>query len=322
MQTYHWWVDVMNEERMRPSLPKSSLKVTTIQSQAAIPADSFVQMQDSYSYYDKVPIEREWWADEVHGFHEISLDAKPVKPINDMTPRDKPTIEYAEVHKAASLDSSTYLRWLQQRAASHGVMFVRASFADDDGLDAILDAAQVLLARRDHGKADMFINATGLAARKICADAKVIPIQGQTILVRGEAKATRTRVGDNYISYCIPRPGTGTTILEGTKEVGKWDTTVDPEVTSLILSRLTNLAPELRTSPDGNFEVISVQCGLRPGREGGARVELELIGGHHVVHSYGHGAAVFQNSIGCAREVVRLVEGHSGWTRSAPRSRL
>lgn len=287
-----------------------------------MPANDFVQMQDSYSFYDTTPLEPEWWADEVHGFRKISLDEHPVKSINDRTPRDEPSIEYAEVHKAASLDSSTYLRWLQQKAASYGVAFVRASFADADGLEAILDAAQVLLTSRARGKADIFINATGLAARQICADEKVVPIQGQTVLVKGEAKATRTRVGHNYISYCIPRPGQGSTILGGTKEIGKWDTTVDPAVTSLILDRLTSLAPELRASPEGDFEIISVQCGLRPGREGGARVELELIGGHHVVHSYGHGAAGFQNSIGSARDVVRLVEEHLGWIRFPPSCRL
>lgn len=307
---------------MRPSLSKSSLKVITSRSQTAMPANSFVQMQDSYSFYDTTPLEPEWWANEVHGFHKISRDEYPVKSINDTTPRDEPLIEYAEVHKAVSLDSSTYLRWLQHKAASYGAAFVRASFADKDGLETILDATQVLLASRARGRANIFINATGLAAGKICADAKVIPIQGQTVLVKGEAKATRTRVGDNYISYCIPRPGQGTTILGGTKEIGQWDTTVDPAVTSLILDRLTNLAPELRTSPNGDFEVISVQCGLRPGREGGARVELELIGGHHVVHSYGHGAAGFQNSIGSARDVVRLVEERSGWTRFSPSCRL
>lgn len=29
IQTYHWWVDIMNEERMRPSIPRSSLKVSS-----------------------------------------------------------------------------------------------------------------------------------------------------------------------------------------------------------------------------------------------------------------------------------------------------
>ena len=51
------------------------------------------------------------------------------------------------------------------------------------------------------------------------------------------------------------------------------------------------LAPEL-LGGDGEFEVLSVQCGLRPAREGGTRVEKEVFeGGVKVVHSYGHAGA-------------------------------
>ena len=51
------------------------------------------------------------------------------------------------------------------------------------------------------------------------------------------------------------------------------------------------MAPEL-FAQDGLFEVLSVQCGLRPAREGGPRVELEVVDGmYKVVHSYGHAGA-------------------------------
>ena len=51
------------------------------------------------------------------------------------------------------------------------------------------------------------------------------------------------------------------------------------------------LAPEL-LGGDGEFEVLSVQCGLRPAREGGPRIEKEVSeGGVKVVHSYGHAGA-------------------------------
>lgn len=51
------------------------------------------------------------------------------------------------------------------------------------------------------------------------------------------------------------------------------------------------LAPEL-LNEKGGFEVLSVQCGLRPAREGGPRVEGEVVDGKwKVVHSYGHAGA-------------------------------
>ena len=59
----------------------------------------------------------------------------------------------------------------------------------------------------------------------------------------------------------------------------------------MILSGGKNLAPELLNA-DGEFEVLSVQCGLRPSRRGGPRVEEEIVDKKFiVVHSYGHGGA-------------------------------
>jgi hypothetical protein len=95
--------------------------------------------------------------------------------------------------------------------------------------------------------------------------------------------------------------------LGGTKEKGNWNEKADPETTKEILERNTYLAPELLTGSDGGFEVISVQCGLRPGREGGPRMEKEVVGGRKVVHAYGHASGGYQNSIGSARMVVGSV---------------
>lgn len=61
--------------------------------------------------------------------------------------------------------------------------------------------------------------------------------------------------------------------------------------TKSIVKKSKPLAPEL-LNEDGDFEVLSVQCGLRPSREGGPRVESELVDGiFAVVHSYGHAGA-------------------------------
>ena len=68
-------------------------------------------------------------------------------------------------------------------------------------------------------------------------------------------------------------------------------TRVNDETTTSILERCRALAPEL-LNPNGDFEVLSVQCGLRPSRKGGPRVELEIVGRSFVVvHSYGHAGA-------------------------------
>ena len=66
---------------------------------------------------------------------------------------------------------------------------------------------------------------------------------------------------------------------------------MDEAVTEAILKGCRALAPEL-LGENGEFEVLSVQCGLRPGREGGARVAKETVERRFkVVHSYGHAGA-------------------------------
>ncbi|SLM36621.1 FAD dependent oxidoreductase [Lasallia pustulata] len=207
---------------------------------------------------------------------------------------------------------------------------------------ALLHAQSHLLR---HEPVHAWVNATGLGAGNLVPDRAVYPVRGQTVLVRGEAKAVRTRLGGREggggLAYVIPRPGSGTTVLGGTKGEGVWDTNPDDEATERILKGCGELAPEL-LDEEGGFEVLSVQVGLRPARKGGARVEVEEVVAEAkpelemesevdsgmgdgmgmgtegegetrqkrwtVVHCYGHAGAGYQNSVGSARKVVRLLE--------------
>ena len=74
-------------------------------------------------------------------------------------------------------------------------------------------------------------------------------------------------------------------------------------------------------SPTGRFEDIKVvrhNVGLRPAREGGTRLELEMIKSQNdyfeeqlpVVHAYGIGPAGFQCSWGMAEDVSNLIDEH------------
>ena len=63
------------------------------------------------------------------------------------------------------------------------------------------------------------MNASGLGAKELVPDHTMFPVRGQTVLVKGEAKYANTM---NENRYVIPRPGSGTTILGGTREVGNW----------------------------------------------------------------------------------------------------
>ena len=265
-------------------------------------------MQDSYHFWDAQPSEDLWWAPYVKDFRQLNNALEPVATINQNTPKTAPQITWAAACRAPSINVPQYLLHLQEKARSLGVKVIKARLPVDAGFEKALSAAEGIAKANNRPAPECFLNSTGLGAARLCGDQAMYPIRGQTVLVKGEAEATRTRTGDGYTAYCIPRPGSGMTILGGTKEQGNWSEEIDPETTEKILERNSYLVPELRTAPDGGFEIVSVQCGLRPGRKGGPRMERETVGGKKVVHAYGHASGGYQNSVGSARLVVMLVD--------------
>lgn len=237
----------------------------------------------------------------------MSVLDPPVADINAKTPKDVEAIGYALKYTSISINAPHYLRFLRDKAEVRGVRIFKHLLPNDGGLDKALKAAEDLAKSHGRGAANAFVNATGLGAAKLCNDNALYPIRGQTVLVKGEASAERSRTGDDMLAYCIPRPGAGMTILGGTREENNGSETPDPSVTERILRQNSWQVPELLTSPSGHFEVISVQCGLRPGRRGGPRLEHEAVEGMDVVHAYGHAGAGYQNSIGSAKAVVEIM---------------
>lgn len=75
-----------------------------------------------------------------------------------------------------------------------------------------------------------------------------------------------------------------------------------------ILKRTNELSSELQRS---GHEVLSVAAGMRPSRQGGARVERSVLGvgdrKRDIVHNYGAGGTGFQAGYGMAVEAVDTV---------------
>jgi glycine/D-amino acid oxidase-like deaminating enzyme len=222
-------------------------------------------------------------------------------------------------YKSVCIDVPRYLQYLFERIQFLGARVIKGTFDTNTGLaGAIASAKQIIKSHGVMQEVDIVINCTGLSARLFVGgeeSEKMFPIRGQTVLVKGEASLARTFTdfGSNpeELLYVIPRPGSNTTILGGCKQVGNWDEKIDEGLNKRMLGRVKEfrLAEELRTGVDGQFEVLSTQIGFRPGRKGGPRVEIERVGEDWVVHSYGHGGGGYQCSVGCAEEVVGLIQG-------------
>lgn len=134
-------------------------------------------------------------------------------------------------------------------------------------------------------------------------------------------------------AYIIPRPGCDQVILGGTYIPNNYSSQPDLNEADRILKACFDLEPELSNTDDWRgIEVVSHNVGLRPAREGGARVELDTIvlGSMDrwvgkkpneerrvgIVHAYGFGSAGFQASLGAAEEVKGLVDRYFSETRS------
>lgn len=179
--------------------------------------------------------------------------------------------------------------------------------------------------------ASLVVNATGLGSQDMpeASESLAYPIRGQTVLVHAprfrdmDTAHCISKIGSGGASYVIPRARSGFVILGGTFHARVSNPlTPDPAVTERILKDAVLLAPELLPenvdAHDPNawksVEVVGVNIGVRPAREGGARVELDskpVYVGHRpvgVIHAYGIGPAGYQASHGIAAEVCDLAE--------------
>ncbi len=229
-----------------------------------------------------------------------------VLPKEDLT-RD---IEYATAFTSVCINTAIYLPWLLSQCVKNGVKFRRATFQH------IREAVNATDAEH---RANVIVNCTGLGAAVLggVADETVVPARGQIVLVRNETGGrmlnfSGTDDGDDEACYIMGRALGGGTVIGGSYQKGNWNGQVDMDLANRILERAARAFPALTggTREAKNFDIIRHGVGLRPVREGGARVELERLSddGVWVVHNYGHGGAGYQSSYGCALAAVKLVD--------------
>ncbi|KAG7878392.1 hypothetical protein KL937_003634 [Ogataea polymorpha] len=230
-----------------------------------------------------------WFKDFVQGYRELPADEL----------RHDATHGYEFTTVAISV--SIYLHYLLQKLLGLGVKIHRGN------LKHIKDAAKYF----SDGTPDMTVNCTGLLACRLggVVDDKVFPIKGQVILSRNSCPTMISVKGfepKGESLYIFPRKEGGT-IIGGCFRVNDWTPDVDEGLFERTVARAKQYCPEL--FEEGELDVMKVQCGLRPGRKGGARIEKEYIAGvGKVVHNYGAAGAGYQNSHGMAMKTVMLVE--------------
>lgn len=191
-----------------------------------------------------------------------------------------------------------YCRWLLTRFIQRGGNLLQKRLASLEEAFNVLPAGTMR---------PLVINCSG---RNFDKDPKCNVIRGQTVLVKNSYHKTATRHNnDDTWSFLIPRPLGGGTIVGGTKQMGDWGTDIRPEETKAILANAVKCWPEFVSKVE-DFEILAVNVGRRPWRDGGLRIEKENIGqGRIVVHGYGAGARGYELSWGAAEKIVEQVGG-------------
>ncbi|CAO2655134.1 Nn.00g101980.m01.CDS01 [Neocucurbitaria sp. VM-36] len=244
----------------------------------------------------------EYW-DETPSRTKIDSMAEYLKDFNILPKSEIPEgCQFGVSFTTITVNAPKYIQYLYRLLKEkYGVHFTR------EKLPAISSAFSSPSTR-------VVFNCTGNGARNLrgVQDSKCYPTRGQILLTRAPHIAKNVmRHGKDYETYIIPRPqSNGNIILGGfmQKNVNTGDT-FSSESES-ILQRTTTLLPELLT---GSMEVLAAFSGLRPSREGGARVErtsiqLDKSKTGILVHNYGAGGTGFQAGLGMAQEAVSTVE--------------
>ncbi|KAL0106573.1 hypothetical protein PUN28_016339 [Cardiocondyla obscurior] len=165
---------------------------------------------------------------------------------------------------------SLYLPWIKHRLQSNGITFKQRQL---NSLEELID---------DY---DIVINCTGLGARQLCNDRRLVSLRGQVVKVK--APWMKMFFYGELDTYIIPGFN-GVVTLGGSRNFDSENMKLCPYESSAICKRCVSLVPSLK-----NAKILQQKVGLRPHREGGVRAgEGNRINNYSkaiIVHNYGHG---------------------------------
>ncbi|KAJ5351129.1 D-amino-acid oxidase [Penicillium brevicompactum] len=254
--------------------------------------NSFVKETSSVEYWDELPPATK--IDSMAGY---------LKDFRRLPTVELPSgVAFGITFTTVTINAPLHIKYLLERLTQeHGVQVIRGTLSK---------ITSGFLSPRTK----VVFNCTGNAAKQLegVQDSKCFPTRGQILLARApQIQQNTMRHGKDYETYVIPRPhSNGNVILGGFMQKGVSTADTFGEETESILCRTKAMLPALDSS---NTEILCAFSGLRPSRQGGARIAREEItldetnGQRVVVHNYGAGGTGFQAGYGMAVEAVDTV---------------
>lgn len=222
-------------------------------------------------------------------------------------------------HLAPIIDTDRAMEWLTRLVEQKGATLVIDTVEGD-----LFDQESYLRAKY---KADVIIDATGLAGTELADDTSCYPIRGGLLRIINDGSdfpkldhALTITVGavhdSKEIIFIVPRDE-NILLIGGIAELNEHQLslTVESPIIKRMRARCEAFLPSLKKARlDPEYPIAQ---GLRPFRQHNVRVERELrlhesgdAGSvpSRIVHTYGQGGAGWSLSFGCAGDVVALVE--------------
>ncbi|MCE2030386.1 FAD-dependent oxidoreductase [Sessilibacter corallicola] len=179
-----------------------------------------------------------FWHDYHFLSHRLPKRKRELPGGNDLYPQYKVSTEnnlfgyaYQEKMKSLMIDPSFYLQRIKLDAQISGATFQRKKFGS---LQEVLSL-----------KENVIINCTGLGAKDLFNDDKLLPVQGQLTLLlpQPEINYSYVAVDPNEFYYMFPRKGA--IILGGTTIRNAYSTKPDEALSRKMVSAHANLASRL-----------------------------------------------------------------------------
>lgn len=224
----------------------------------------------------------------------------PKEKVEKISPGSKCAIKY----KAWIFNSPLFISSLLKSHKARGVSVLRKKLLNIS--EAYSESTKVVF------------NCTGNGSATLAGvlDVKVYPTRGQVVVISAPHITECFLKWDDDSTYIIKRPDSqlNEVILGGFYQKNVSDATTYGYETDDILLRTTKLYPKLLLdNPWGNtisdLQILRVVAGARPSRNGGVRIEKEILDKKRIlIHNYGAGGCGYLSGLGMAHAAVSLLD--------------
>lgn len=278
---------------------------STLEHFLSLESGRFVESLPSYEFGFSVDgerfLEKEFHVDKFAdlGLNVEFLDVEPPVPVQNHVDEVQ-HLSFGARIETPLCNSEEFLPWLAGKLRTQGVSFVSGVVASLEDLREI--------------RADVIVNCLGFGAFTLFPDPLTWTVRGQSMFIPAthtSGPAFGIAAGNHAVFKHSRGYYVGSYFLEGDAETRTRPHQIEYELSfGFVRDTYPNLCIAAGFEvPEIDLDEISrVNCGLRPFRDGGPRVEFEEVVGVPIVHNYGHGAHGWTVGYGTSVTAADIVE--------------